>query len=241
MSVVRLSKRLWREYVHQNRIKASKKAAENRLRRRREALIVEHMPRAAEIARQVWHRFNRGCHVSVEGHASGGNAYGDRIDLEDMISCAYLGLVEAAGRWDPAKGDFAKYSYLRVRGAIVDAHRRQAYMEALHDSIDEWFRDDVGNHRGSGGEGFRKLEGQYLTDPQPLPDELANQGKLAHVAVAFIDRELPDDERVVIRQALAGATVASIGQGLGRSPAWARAKLEAARDKVAAAVQRKAA
>ena len=45
--------------------------------------------------------------------------------LEEFISCGYLGLVEAADRFDPASGvEFKAFAYLRIRGAIIDGIRR---------------------------------------------------------------------------------------------------------------------
>lgn len=40
---------------------------------------------------------------------------------DDFVSAGYVGLVEAAGRFDPARGfDFKTYAYQRIRGAIID-------------------------------------------------------------------------------------------------------------------------
>jgi RNA polymerase sigma factor (sigma-70 family) len=224
MALVRLTKRLWKEYLHQTRVRASRQAQENRLRRKRQDLIVAHLPLAESIARQVWRRFTR----------SGQGGYGSKISLEDMVSCAHVGLVEAAGRWDPGRGEFGKYCYLRVRGAIIDAHRRQAYLETQHTSVDAWFEDIEGD------DAHRDLVGRYLSDTSPLPDARTQERQLERLARVAIER-LPDDERDVIREALAGCAVAAIGQSRGHTPAWARAKLATARDKVAAEVQRWAA
>jgi len=47
------------------------------------------------------------------------------VDKENLESAGILGLVEAAGQFDPAKGvDFKSYSYHRIRGAILDELRR---------------------------------------------------------------------------------------------------------------------
>ncbi|RIK06807.1 MAG: hypothetical protein DCC49_10985 [Acidobacteria bacterium] len=44
---------------------------------------------------------------------------------EDYISAGYLGLVEAARRYDPKSGvDFKSYSFLRIRGAVIDYIRQ---------------------------------------------------------------------------------------------------------------------
>ena len=224
--VIRLSQKLWAEYRHQAKVRAGKKAAENRLRRKRQQLIVDHMPVARNIAHQVWHMFR---------HASPG-VYGNKILLEDMESCAFVGLTEAAGRWDPAKGDFAKYCYFRVRGSIIDANRRQAYRELLHVSLDEMLGEDHGS------EDWRNdLEGEYASDPRPLQDAKLAEREAADLVVQIIDRQLPNDERDVLRAALTGATVSDIARACGQPSAWARMKLLTARDRVALEVQRRAA
>jgi RNA polymerase sigma factor (sigma-70 family) len=220
MAAIRLTRRLWREYVHQNALKA----AERRLRQKREQLIIEHLGLAETIARNVWRRFTR----------TGQGGYGSRIELEDMICCARVGLVDAAGRWDPSRGDFAKYCFLRVRGAVIDAYRRQNYTETLHSSIDEWL-DDSTNDRSA-----CKMEARFLTDPNPLPDQLVNQQQKAALMGEVVNR-LPGDERRVITIALSGQTIEEIGHRCGQSAAWARGKLRDARSKVAAEVQRRAA
>jgi RNA polymerase sigma factor FliA len=46
-------------------------------------------------------------------------------EWDDLISCAYLGLCEAACSYDPAVGDFEAYAFLRIRGAIIDGLRRK--------------------------------------------------------------------------------------------------------------------
>jgi RNA polymerase sigma factor for flagellar operon FliA len=44
--------------------------------------------------------------------------------LDDAVSCAYVGLVEAAERYDPSSGvPFRGYAYIRIRGAVIDGLR----------------------------------------------------------------------------------------------------------------------
>src|SRR5207253_2587988 len=46
-------------------------------------------------------------------------------DVENLESAGTLGLVEAAGNFDPARGsDFGTYAYGRIRGAVLDELRR---------------------------------------------------------------------------------------------------------------------
>jgi RNA polymerase sigma factor FliA len=46
-------------------------------------------------------------------------------DLQELIASGYLGLVEAAEKYDPTRGvSFSTFSYYRIRGAIFDALRK---------------------------------------------------------------------------------------------------------------------
>ena len=50
------------------------------------------------------------------------------IDVEDLKSSAYLGLVEAANKFDPDLGfKFSTYAYPRMNGAICDYLRAQKW------------------------------------------------------------------------------------------------------------------
>lgn len=49
----------------------------------------------------------------------------DHVDNENLESAGILGLVEAAGQFDPSRGiAFTTYAYQRIRGAILDELRR---------------------------------------------------------------------------------------------------------------------
>lgn len=51
------------------------------------------------------------------------------IDIEDLRSAAYLGLVEAASRFDPSLGiAFSTFAYPRIFGAIHDWLREQGWV-----------------------------------------------------------------------------------------------------------------
>jgi len=51
------------------------------------------------------------------------------IDIEDLRSAAYLGLVEAANRFNPDMGVcFSTFAYPRINGAIIDYLRDQGWM-----------------------------------------------------------------------------------------------------------------
>jgi RNA polymerase sigma factor FliA len=45
-------------------------------------------------------------------------------ELDDLVSCGLLALVQSIDRYDPARGNFQSYSWNRVSGAILDELRR---------------------------------------------------------------------------------------------------------------------
>jgi len=50
------------------------------------------------------------------------------VDVEELQSAAYLGLVEAASRFDESKGiAFSTFAYPRISGAILDHLRQQSW------------------------------------------------------------------------------------------------------------------
>jgi RNA polymerase sigma factor for flagellar operon FliA len=235
MSVIRLTVRLWAEYTRQVRRGGHlRPQTEARWQERVDQLVTEHLPLAEKIARQVWRTFTR----------AGQGGYSCRIDVEDMISCAHIGLVEAARRYDPSHGEFPRFAYWRVRGAILERYRRNAYRDMQHESIDG-AESEVAADRANGSKHAPRSGGSHgavaailsaLVDPGPLPDAIAAMRERRRLAARAI-LGLPDDERAVIAEVLSGARLEVAAAGMGHSAAWARAKLAAGREKVAAIVQ----
>ena len=51
------------------------------------------------------------------------------VDIEELVAFGDLGLVEAAGRYDPARGAaFQTFAYYRIRGAIFDGLRKMLWL-----------------------------------------------------------------------------------------------------------------
>ncbi len=66
-------------------------------------------------------------HLSYVRHILGKmlGALPDYVDNENLESAGILGLVEAAGQFDPSRGTaFTTFAYQRIRGAILDELRR---------------------------------------------------------------------------------------------------------------------
>lgn len=74
---------------------------------RRDQLILEHLPLVRHVVGRLVAELPPG------------------VDVENLHSAATLGLVEAASRFDPARGvDFKAFARSRVRGAVLDELRR---------------------------------------------------------------------------------------------------------------------
>jgi len=68
----------------------------------KQGLVVDHLPMAKSIA------YYKKCLLPYH------------IDINEINSAAYFGLVEAADRFDIKKGQFASYARYRIKGAILD-------------------------------------------------------------------------------------------------------------------------
>ncbi|MEL7300662.1 MAG: FliA/WhiG family RNA polymerase sigma factor [Pseudomonadota bacterium] len=74
-----------------------------------ERLVAEHMPLVHRLA---WHFHGR---------------VGRFVEVDDLIQAGYVGLVEATSRYTVQEGvTFGAYAAIRVRGAILDALRRNS-------------------------------------------------------------------------------------------------------------------
>ena len=69
-------------------------------------------------------------------------------ELDDLVSCGLMAVVEAVDRFDPVKGaSFEQYAWMRVTGAIVDELRRldrvsrssRVRSRAIERTQDAWF------------------------------------------------------------------------------------------------------
>jgi RNA polymerase sigma factor (sigma-70 family) len=216
MPVFRLTERQWLRY--QQGIAGE---VARRLAARRESLIVEHLPMAERIARHV------------------ARSFAPHLQIDDLIQDARVGLVQAADRYRSEDGPFPRFAFLRVRGAVVDAQKRRTYREEMHYSIDEWLAADASGLDGADGKLpiplwlVQERIHRYLSDRGPLPDELAAEAeryRRLRQAIAT----LPEEQRMVVERALAGEVAAQIAETEGRSPNWARVRLNAARQALAA-------
>ena len=146
------------------------------------------------------------------------------VPVAELESAGYLGLVEAARRYDRSRGDFARFAYFRVRGAMIDAHKRRSYRDEQAASLD----------------GIRESltfePANVFADRHALPDQLVLSQEKRDILTAAL-AELESGEQHILRRALSGASLDEIGRQYGRSVSWVRTKVAAARDKAAAIVR----
>jgi RNA polymerase sigma factor for flagellar operon FliA len=149
-----------------------------------------------------------------------------RVDRENLESAGIMGLVEAAGAFDPDRGvAFTTFAYSRVRGAMLDELRRNcplpqqmlerwsrlrvAYAELTREATPEELAERAGL---SVTEVVDCLQAMQLTRPDSWYDELTDQfpDRTQEASDAAVDRqeqiemladlieELPEQSRVVI-------------------------------------------
>ena len=58
------------------------------------------------------------------------------IDLSDLISVAYMGLVTAANKFNPVKSSFITYAYYRINGELCSFIRSEIQARRQHVSIE---------------------------------------------------------------------------------------------------------
>ena len=150
------------------------------------------------------------------------------VDRQNLESAGVLGLVEAAGQFDPSRGvDFGAYARVRIRGAILDEMRRncplpQRMLKRLARVKQAYLRLDppattqaVAHFTGmTANEVEECLEAASVTRTEPwnedltvhLADRRAPDGRAEHaVDITEIKRQLadaieqlPERERLVI-------------------------------------------
>jgi len=91
------------------------------LRAKRDALVTDHLPLVASIARSIWLRLP------------------SSFDLDDLVAEGHLTLIQAAARYDPQSYNgtpFSAYARHAIRGAILEICRRKRFVEQTRPSID---------------------------------------------------------------------------------------------------------
>jgi len=75
-----------------------------------------------------------------------------RMQADDMLGAAHAGLMEAARRYDPAKGDFRTYAMRCVDGGMLDEVARQRKVSSLYAAANIVRREALGGFANSSDE-----------------------------------------------------------------------------------------
>jgi RNA polymerase sigma factor (sigma-70 family) len=154
-------------------------------RERRLRLVIDNMPLAVKVAKQVARKFS------------------PRLDIADFEQDGMLGLCEAAKRCTSV-ATFPRFAYFRVRGSMVDAHRRKAYREELNPS-----REGMAAAAGFGPELAGGLGAASDDDDPAAALEEAASGIFGAVW------QLPvRQQRIIELRYIAGLSVQEIGRRL---------------------------
>jgi RNA polymerase sigma factor for flagellar operon FliA len=174
-----------------------------------------------------------------------------RLDLDELISFGHTGLVEAADRWDPARGvTFSTFAYYRINGAIYDGLRqggqlpRRQYVRFAASANQYLGHMAEGDSPYGAGESTRRRVGDladtlndlaaiFVTSmnapeqPEPADPSASDafdevaRGE-SRVALAEALGTLPDKERRLLElHYFEEETLCDAGRRLGMSKSWA--------------------
>jgi RNA polymerase sigma factor for flagellar operon FliA len=197
----------------------------------RDNLVTQYLPYASSIANKV------------------AQSLSNDADIEEIISNARLGLLEAAKRFDPKYNvDFKTFAYYRIRGAIYDGLRKTGWIpRSLYSKIkfeqaaNEYLQTMSERQAGTRGEEdageiydtVNSLASIYIIsidateEPMEIEDKKANNieekaefQKIKEYMRQAIE-ELPEKERKLIKMYyFQNKTLEEAGSKLGLSKSW---------------------
>lgn len=159
---------------------------------------------------------------AIRGAAKTHSRYRGRHDLEDLVSAAYFGLVQAARKFDPARGfSFKTYAMpwteCYMRDLNRSALRAAGGVRAMDGSVtpvlsrDAWPTFD---------------DGTAVEFPAPAVD-LDGAIARAQLLARVLALTRTDDERVIVLGRLEGVSFQALGVRIGKSRSWAEALFRA--------------
>ncbi len=181
--------------------------------RARETLLREHLSLVYHVARQV------------------SRALAARTDVDELVSCGTLGLIDALDAYDPGRGlAFSTFAVPRIRGAMLDELRRQDHVprsvrrktrqlaqarETLTRIFGRAVRDDeIAEYLGIDLQTLWRWESdtesavQVSLNDSPEDNEDVTEGALG---AAILQDEAPADDQIareqehaIVREAIAG-------------------------------------
>jgi RNA polymerase sigma factor (sigma-70 family) len=86
----------------------------------RDMLAVKYRPYVLKIAREI------------------AESVGFHVEIDDLVGWGHMGLIEAADRFDPARGvTFRTFAHRRIRGAMLDGMRKEFGLACAIAIVDE--------------------------------------------------------------------------------------------------------
>lgn len=165
----------------------------------RDLTVAEHLPMVRRIAIRVLRR--------THGQA----------DLEELMAWGTTGLLEAMDRYEEGgEATLATYSYLRIRGAMLDGIGKIAPLSRK-------------NYRHAAKEGdfhaiyAAEIEPEEIVDPRGglSPEEFTARKELNAVLTKAIGTLPPQQQTLVMDHYFGNATLKDSGIALGISKSWA--------------------
>lgn len=169
------------------------------------------------------------------------------VELDDLVSYGYRGLLEARERFDPSRGvPFTSYAHYRIRGAILDGVRQMARLpRRAHDlrkaaEALDLAAESAGEERARAGAppdvgaalaAIDDILGQYTAAfviaalgqaerSPPSPEHGAHKGEQRGRVSEALER-LPERERLVIEGFyFEDRSLEELGSSLGISKSW---------------------
>lgn len=178
----------------------------------------------------LWREYEGYVHSVARGIAW---RYGHVVDVDDLRQAAFVALLEAARRFDPARiNTFDHYVRLRIRGAIYDTAARaggardsRQYRKGMcgtgNDATPARLRCvplDVLEQGPTGADGVAVAVGTASRDARHVEAEIFRR-RCLRALPGHVDA-LPPNQRAAVRACdLDGLTLAKAGERLGVSPA----------------------
>jgi RNA polymerase sigma factor for flagellar operon FliA len=134
------------------------------------------------------------------------------VEIDDLVAFGFLGLMEAAERFDPARGvQFTTYAYPRIRGAIYNGMAKMtAYGRGERPGAD----------RAGGDDEIHPVPAFRSVEPSNPVSELSAAESRARLTMLV--GQMPDQMRELIRLVyVAGLTIKDAGDQMNLSKSWA--------------------
>lgn len=170
---------------------------------KREEFVISYMSYVSSVAKSVSRQF--GC-----------------LELDELKSCGYHGLLEATDNFDPSKKvNFKYYAYIRIYGHMVDYMRKRYAGSnttvALKKKINKLFNDRQYSGKTTDAESLAQELGMTLSEFQKAQDRINNTTFVLNFSSLSSDHEVHNatdsiEDRFVAEQKMSEDDIILVGQ-----------------------------